>query len=123
MTGLPISHYMEIDFNGFKDLVDAIGGVWVDVPHADQRQQGGQPRLARQGHQKGYQKLDGAHALTFVRSRNFADDDFTRIKDQQIFLKALAKQTFDRGQRREAPEDRRRGRRQRDDRPVRRRRC
>jgi LCP family protein required for cell wall assembly len=32
LTGLPITHYVNLNFNGFRDVVDAIGGVWVDVP-------------------------------------------------------------------------------------------
>jgi polyisoprenyl-teichoic acid--peptidoglycan teichoic acid transferase len=92
-TGLPISHYAIIDFNGFKELVDAIGGVTVNVPVriTDAKAAGHMPGGLIE---PGVQKLDGIHALTFVRSRHFADGDFTRIKDQQLFLKALAQQTM-----------------------------
>ncbi len=96
-TGLPISHYMEVDFKGFKDLVNAIGGVTVDVPEKITDSKAADHDWRARVVNKGVQKLDGAHALTFVRSRQFADGDFTRIKDQQIFLKALAKQTFTAG--------------------------
>lgn len=103
LTGLPISHYMEVDFNGFKDLVDAIGGVKVNVPHRISDGKAADHDGAAKLINKGEQWLDGRHALTFVRSRQFADGDFTRIKDQQIFLKALAKQTFQAGQIAHAP--------------------
>jgi polyisoprenyl-teichoic acid--peptidoglycan teichoic acid transferase len=93
-TGLPISHYLVVDFNGFKDLVDAIGGVTVDVPQTIKDGKAADHNWRAEVVNKGVQRLDGAHALTFVRSRHFADGDFTRIKDQQIFLKALAKQTM-----------------------------
>jgi hypothetical protein len=46
--------------------------------------------------EKGYQKLDGFHALVLVRQRHqYADGDFSRIRNQQAFLKALAKQALD----------------------------
>jgi polyisoprenyl-teichoic acid--peptidoglycan teichoic acid transferase len=93
-TGLPIDHYLEIDFNGFKDLVDAIGGVWVDVPHDINDSKAANHDWRAKVVKKGYQKLDGPHALTFVRSRKLLGDDYTRIKDQQVFIKALAKQTL-----------------------------
>jgi LCP family protein required for cell wall assembly len=97
LTGLPISHYVELDFNGFRDLVDAVGGVTVTVPTtiSDVKAAGYLPNAVTV--KKGVQKLDGYHALTFVRSRKFADGDFTRIKDQQIFIKALVKQTLQPG--------------------------
>lgn len=94
LTGLQINHYMEVDFNGFKDLVDAIGGVYVDVPRPINDGKAANHDFHAEKIPVGYQHLDGAHALTFVRSRKFADADLTRIKDQQVFLKALAKQTL-----------------------------
>lgn len=96
-TGLPISHYMEIDFLGFRDLVNAIGGVVVVVPHRINDAKAASHVERAVVVEAGPQRLDGAKALTFVRSRKFADGDFTRIKDQQIFLKALARQTFQLG--------------------------
>jgi LCP family protein required for cell wall assembly len=94
-TGLPISHYMEVNFVGFEDAVNAMGGVWVTIPQAID-----DPKAASQSvHQRaskiaaGYQKLDGEHALTFVRSRDgYADQDISRMKAQQIFFKAVADQ-------------------------------
>jgi LCP family protein required for cell wall assembly len=94
LTGLPITHYMTLDFNGFKDLVDAIGGVTIDVPQRINDSLASDHNWRASVIEKGPQKLDGVHALTFVRSRQFADGDITRVKDQQMFLKALAKQTM-----------------------------
>lgn len=95
LTGVPITHFMAIDFNGFKDLVDAIGGVYVTVPKAiNDREAANWDRKAARI-PAGYQKLDGKHALTFVRSRHgYADQDYSRMKNQQSFIKALAKQTL-----------------------------
>jgi LCP family protein required for cell wall assembly len=95
LTGVPISHFMAIDFNGFKDVVDALGGVWVTVPQAinDREAANWDRKAARIS--AGYQKLDGKHSLTFVRARHqYADQDYSRMKNQQTFVKALAKQTL-----------------------------
>lgn len=94
-TGLPISYYVLVNFEGFKEMVDAVGGVYVDVPKPirNDLQASNYVRQAATV-EAGYQKLDGLHALTFVRSRKFPDGDFQRIKDQQIFIKALFRQTL-----------------------------
>lgn len=93
-TGTPINHYMEVDFTGFEAAVDALGGVWVDVPVAidDWKASSHSPHHRASRIDAGYQLLDGEHALTFVRSRDFVDADFSRMKNQQIFFKALADQ-------------------------------
>jgi len=74
--------------------VNALGGVWVDVPYTINDTEADHSKGDKASHiDAGYQLLDGAHALTFVRARHqFADQDFTRMKDQQIFFKALADQ-------------------------------
>jgi len=89
--GVSINHYMDIDFDGFMQVVDSLGGVWIDVEvEIDDK------KAASHGSRKayhidpGYQLLDGEYALTFVRSRDFPDADFTRMKHQQQFFKALA---------------------------------
>jgi len=88
-TGLPISHYAKIDFLGFKQIVDALGGVTVEVPEDiyDMKAANHVEEAARL--EQGVQRLDGAHALTFVRSRQFPEGDLQRIRNQQAFLKAL----------------------------------
>lgn len=93
--GIKINHYVEVNFLGFENVVNALGGVWVNVPVAINDT----AAASQSVHQRaakipaGYQKLDGEHALTFVRARHqFADQDFSRMKDQQIFAKAVADQ-------------------------------
>lgn len=91
--GVPINHYMDIDFDGFIQVVDSLGGVWIDVDTKIN-----DPKASSHGSytaskiDKGYQLLDGDHALTYVRSRDFPDADFTRMRHQQTFFKALAEQ-------------------------------
>lgn len=95
LTGLPISHYINIDFAGFREIVDAMGGVWIDVPQDINDRQASAFGSAFSHIKKGYQKLDGRLALTFVRSRHaFAAGDFARMSNQQLFIKALAKQAL-----------------------------
>lgn len=94
--GMPVHHYMEVDFNGFQGIVDAMGGIYVnvDVEIDDWRAATHSPNRRAQRIEPGYQLLDGEHALTFVRSRDFPDADFTRMKHQQEFFKALASQSM-----------------------------
>lgn len=85
MSGVRIDHYLEINFAGFKDLVDAIGGVTVDVPQDIKDKASGLDLTA------GPQKLDGTESLAFVRTRHGIGDgsDLGRIGLQQQFLIAL----------------------------------
>lgn len=92
--GVPISHYVEIDFKGFKDVVDALGGVTVNVPEKIQDPKAGNYDPTAYTIYAGEQKLTGAQALTLVRSRNFPRGDLQRIENQQLFIKALLKQTL-----------------------------
>lgn len=91
-TGLPISHYVQIDFKGFKELVDAMGGVEIDVPKKIVDPKAGEYDPAAYTIYPGPQVLNGDQALTFVRSRNFPDGDFTRIKNQQLFARSVITQ-------------------------------
>jgi LCP family protein required for cell wall assembly len=95
ITGLPITHFVNLNFNGFRDVVDAIGGVWIDVPFDIYDTQASAYGKEYATVNKGYQKLDGKHALTFVRTRHtMADSDYGRMRNQQAFIKALASQAL-----------------------------
>ncbi|MEU8543787.1 LCP family protein [Streptomyces sp. NPDC048717] len=85
MSRLRLDHYMEIDFAGFKDLVDVIGGVTIDVDKAISDKHSGLELAA------GTQHLDGTQALAFARTRYGIGDgsDLGRIGNQQKFLTAL----------------------------------
>ncbi|WP_242882188.1 LCP family protein [Actinomadura litoris] len=87
LTGVRIDHYGAIDFEGFKSMTDALGGVTVDI------KQSVYDPARKVNWQAGPQKLDGERALLFVRQRyNLPNGDFDRIRRQQAFLGALAKQ-------------------------------
>lgn len=82
LTGLKIDHYLLIDFNGFQDLVDAVGGIQIDVPEAFAISED-------MSFDAGPQTMDGKHALAYARWRGGADGDFGRIARQQLVLRAL----------------------------------
>jgi LCP family protein required for cell wall assembly len=82
-TGLPIHHYLEVDFNGFNRITQELGGVKVyfEKPINDIDSGLDVPR--------GCVAIEGEQALAFVRARKI-DDDFGRIRRQQLFLKLMA---------------------------------
>lgn len=86
-TGLHIDHYVEIGFAGFASIVDAVGGVEMNLD------QGFKDKYSGADFKKGKQTLNGEQALAFVRTRHaFAASDLQRTKNQQKFLAALAHQ-------------------------------
>ncbi|MGW6395586.1 LCP family protein [Streptomyces sp. NPDC055103] len=86
-TGLRIDHYAEIGFAGFANIVDALGGVDLNIEKGFKDKKSGADFAA------GEQTLNGEQALAFVRTRYaFAESDFARTKNQQKFLAALANQ-------------------------------
>ncbi len=85
-TGLRIDHYAEIGFLGIVTVVDAIGGVELDVPEAIK-----DPKAAL-NIKAGPQVLDGATALGYVRTRATASSDLGRVERQRALLSALLKQ-------------------------------
>ncbi|WP_234010980.1 LCP family protein, partial [Streptomyces sp. SPB78] len=86
-TGLHIDHYAEIGFDGFASIVDAVGGVEMDIPKGFKDEKSGADFKA------GKQTLNGEQALAFVRTRYaLPGSDLDRTKNQQKFLAALAHQ-------------------------------
>ncbi|MET8942544.1 LCP family protein [Streptomyces sp. NPDC004542] len=85
ISGVRMDHYVEIDFAGFKGLVDAIGGVTVTVGQDIHDTSSGLDITA------GTHRLNGTQALQFVRTRHGIGDgsDLGRIGLQQKFLIAL----------------------------------
>ena len=111
-TDIKIDYYMKINFRGIVDLVDALGGITVDVPYAfceqNSKRQFGSATIYVE---KGIQKLDGEQALAFSRNRKSyakgADDgwvcrspkytkgvrsDFQRGDNQQMVIKGMLEQ-------------------------------
>ena len=86
LTGLKINQYIEVNIAGFRDLVDAIGGVDVCVtePIPFDPQTG----IEITEEELGLVHFDGDRAIRFVRSRHITTGDFERIQNQQKFVAA-----------------------------------
>ncbi|MFE7100576.1 LCP family protein [Streptomyces erythrochromogenes] len=88
MSGIRMDHYIEVDFTGFKKIIDTLGGVEVTTtkPIKDDFSHLNLPA--------GPNKLNGEQALGLVRTRHGVGDggDLGRIQLQQAFIKALIKQ-------------------------------
>lgn len=83
LTGVRIDHLAVIDFRGFQQLTNALGGVKIEIPEE------------ACGYDVGRYAMDGKEALEYVRQRKcLADGDFGRVKRQQNFLRTLLGQTL-----------------------------
>ena len=88
LCGVEISHYAEVNFNGMKKLIDAVGGIDINVPEGDEVDDSAAGPVKIEA---GQQHMDGEAALTFSRARHqFADGDYTRMRHQRMVLGALA---------------------------------
>ncbi len=88
-TGVRIDHVAIIDFSGFKEIVDALGGVEITVEQSFTSTHSLLPG-GRREFTKGRQVMDGAQALDYARERYaFRDGDFTRIRHQQQVIRAI----------------------------------
>jgi LCP family protein required for cell wall assembly len=91
LTGLPVNYLITVNFRGFRQLVDAVGGIWIDVDRRYFNDRGGDFGYATINLFPGYQKLGGYQALDFVRYRH-TDNDLYRIARQQLFVRAFKDQ-------------------------------
>ncbi len=91
LLGLQIHYFVYADFEGFKALVDAIGGVDYDVEKRMKYTDNADGNRYDIDLQKGYQHLNGDQALQYVRFRHDAMSDFTRTERQRNFMKAVVK--------------------------------
>ncbi|HWP95241.1 MAG TPA: LCP family protein [Syntrophomonadaceae bacterium] len=83
-----VDYYVEMDFSGFKNIIDTLGGVEINVPQ----------RMYKPSEdidlKPGQQRLDGRGSLAFVRFREYMYGDIQRTQQQQVFIKALAKEVL-----------------------------
>ncbi|WP_339251429.1 LCP family protein [Sporosarcina sp. FSL W8-0480] len=89
LLDIPIDYYVKMNFNAFIEVVDALGGIEVEVPYN---------RLEKDENDKntiqlvkGVHTLDGRHALALARTRKL-DSDLERGKRQQMILQAIIKE-------------------------------
>ncbi len=102
VTGQTVHYFTRVDFNGFKQAVDAVGGidVTVDVPFVDYEYPTYNYGYQTIRFETGTQHFDGERALQFSRSRhgtNGEGSDFARSKRQQKLLLALREKTLSLG--------------------------
>jgi LCP family protein required for cell wall assembly len=93
LTGLPINYLITVNFRGFIQIVDRVGGVWVDIDRRYFNRNVGTAatNYANIDLRPGYQRLKGKDALAYVRYRH-TDNDLYRLARQQQFVKALKQQ-------------------------------
>ena len=91
LTGLPINYFITVNFRGFTELVNNLGGVWIDVDHRYLCDATNCPGVSQINLLPGYQRVNATNALAYVRFRHF-DSDLYRNARQQLFLKALKQQ-------------------------------
>lgn len=89
LLDIPVDYYVKMNFNAFIDVVDAIGGIEVEVPYTiteqDSNDKAGAITIV-----EGIQTLDGEEALALARTRKL-DNDIERGKRQQEIIKAVIK--------------------------------
>lgn len=89
--GVSVNHYVQVDSAGFEKLVDASGGVWLNVPASIDDVPPDGATGSRPGHlDAGYQLLDGERALTFAdHEPGFGDPDTPQMRSGQALALAL----------------------------------
>ncbi len=107
--GIPINHYLLVDFNGFKGIVDALGGIRFDFPYPSRDMDNtGHNMSGLDIRRPGCQRLNGTQALSLARSRDFSylkdgqwrwdpNGDLGRVRRQQAFLQGVLKQGLSQG--------------------------
>jgi LCP family protein required for cell wall assembly len=97
LTTMPVHYYLTVNFKGFREIIDLLGGVEIDVPF-DMKYDDPYQNL-HISLNKGRQILDGEKAEQYLRYRKgnktgegYEDGDLGRIKAQQQFLKEFIKQ-------------------------------
>jgi len=86
--GVRINHFAQVNFDGFVDVVDVLGGVTLDVPYPIKDNEYPAPNLqyTRIYFPAGWQHLDGERALQYARTRHADNDAQRSIRQQQVLL-------------------------------------
>ncbi|HSI97792.1 MAG TPA: LCP family protein [Gaiellaceae bacterium] len=91
LTGLPVNYLITVNFRSFREIVDRLGGLWLDIDRRYFNDRGGPTGYAKINLRPGYQQLTGRKALDYVRYRH-TDSDLYRVARQQQFVKAFKSQ-------------------------------
>ncbi|ODA42484.1 LCP family protein [Desulfosporosinus sp. BG] len=93
LTGETIAGYIQTNFQGFKQVIDTLGGITVNV-EKNMYYETGDLEDGYINLHKGVQRLDGAKALQYARFRYDSLADISRTARQQVVLKAVAQEMF-----------------------------
>lgn len=98
LMGVPVHHFVLIDFNGFKKVIDLLGGITIDVPKAidDPLYPTEDYSTIKLHFDAGMQTMNGERALQYARTRH-ADSDFGRNQRQQQVLMAIFNRIREKG--------------------------
>ena len=88
MSGMTVDAFMVVNFAGFIDMIDALGGIWFNIPHRVEDEE------AQLYVDAGCYKLDGTNSLAYMRSRKGQGDgsDISRIGRQQQLISAMVRE-------------------------------
>jgi LCP family protein required for cell wall assembly len=108
LLGIPIRYYLSLDFQGFRDMINAVGGIEVDVPDSfaarypinDDPSINAGWKVVR--FTKGPQHMDGERAIEYARARETIDNanegtDFARSRRQRLIMQAFKNRLFQPG--------------------------
>lgn len=94
LTGIKLDGYVLTNFAGFKDIIDTLGGITIDV-EKDMKYETGDKEDGYIDLKAGVQELDGSKALQYARFRNDASADIGRTARQQKVLTAVSKKMLE----------------------------
>ncbi len=108
LIGIPVQYYLGLDFQGFRDMIDAVGGIDVNVPDsfAAQYPQNDDPSIDASWtvvrFQQGPEHMNGERAIEFARARETLDNpdevgDFARSRRQRLIIEAFKNRLFQPG--------------------------
>ena len=108
LIGIPISNFVALDFEGFRQMIDAVGGIDVDVPASFSAKYPANdnpaidPRWIVVHFNKGQEHMDGERAIRFARAREAIDNasegsDFARARRQRLIIEAFKNQLLSAG--------------------------
>ena len=91
LLGIPINDFVDINFDGFEQVVNKLGGAYLMIDHYYYNNTA-VTDYASIDIEPGYQRLNGSQTLDWVRYRHDQNGDFTRIVRQQIFLREMKRE-------------------------------
>ena len=94
LLDVDLDYFVSVDFLAVKEIVNAIGGVEIDIPQRMKYTDTTKGSELFIDFQPGLQTLDGQQALEYLRFRSYPNGDVDRVKAQQVFLKQFAKQVL-----------------------------